>query len=286
MSVAMPHNSLDLMQRNQEIRNHFQDDCFFLTARNFEIGVSGTLEIHIDETCPVLVRDAKVKGLIDAPTDMMTLQEGRSDIMANMGYIALAAGGFVWIGDKMALLQRDAKAPLLAEHWTNPSGMCGEHPFDTADKETSEELKLFSLKQRVLYAFQAAGNTTTETDQAIANLKRRKIIAENTVPEIQYIQLGSSQCIRDNRGTLVQMVIGSDIRTRQIPHIHVDRQNNNLVALNQVFNTAHLSGRDDLVSVDGEVFNRLGDIVSPQEALELRLVPTTRDYLESLSPNF
>jgi hypothetical protein len=287
MTDLIPKNSLELMQRNSEIRTQYGDDSFFLTARNFTWADSGRLEIHIDDTCPVLVRDAKLRAAINAPENMMTLKEGRSEIMADMGYIALAAGGFVWVGEKMAMLERDYKAPLLAEHWTNPSGMCGEHPFETADKETCEELKLYDLRRRILIAFQRAGKPATETAQAVKNLKSNGTIAEGENTEIQFIDLGAGDCERQISGRSVTIVIGNDKQTREIPHIHVDRDSNNVVALNQVFFLSSIGGQNDnMIAVDGEEFNREGGIFSVNAAQKLKLVPTTRDYLERLSPNF
>jgi len=199
MSVLVPKNSLDLMQRNAEIREHFGDDAFFLTSRSVVIPDKGTLEVVIDGDCPALVNNALKERIGASCADMMTLKEGRSKQMADMGFIALAAGGFVWLQDNhIALLQRDAKAPLLAEHWTNPSGMCGEHPFATADKETAEELALFIPKDKLVLRFQVANTQPQSNDNVERNLNKKDLGNEGF--RVSNILLGGNNCQRENGG--------------------------------------------------------------------------------------
>ncbi len=275
MSVKLPKNSHDLCVRNEEIKRHFGDDAFFLTSHFVALPESGALEIVIDETCPVLV-NGRIKTKIDAPADMMTLNEGRSKMLANKGYIALAAGGFVWMGDdKIALLKRDSDAPLLANHWTNPSGMCGEHPFETADKEVSEEIALFDSTQSLLLRFKAANSPPPENDNAFNNLKKGGIECQTL--KVDYISLDSTSCQRKVGGILVKVMIGGNTRQQKIPHIHLD-SGNNLIALNQVFRFVNASGT--ITVLDGESFGRIGGFFTKNDALNLPLVPTTKDYLE------
>jgi hypothetical protein len=157
VSIAFPKNSLDILQRNDAIKAHYGDDIFFITSHAVAIDDSAKpITITIDENCPILVNPAD-KAKIGAPDDMMTLKEGRSALLGDRGYIALAAGGFMWVGDKIALLQRDSGAQLMPEHWTNPSGMCSEHPFATSDKETCEEIALLQRKGNLIIRFHASG---------------------------------------------------------------------------------------------------------------------------------
>lgn len=277
MSIPFPKNSLDFLQRNQEIKAQYGDDVFFITSHAVTIDDSQSpLSITIDETCPILVNPAD-KAKIGAPDDMMTLKEGRSSLLGDRGYIALAAGGFMWVGDKIALLQRDSGAQLMPEHWTNPSGMCGEHPFETSDKETCEEIALFDAAKSLIIRFHAAG---VEHDQNIyvrKNMAKWGLLAADQKAETQFITLGSETCAREMGGRDIEVIAGSNITRAAIPHMHADPQNN-LIVLNQVFRLN--ADSNTLTTVDAEVFGRQGGIMSASDALALPLIPNTRHYLE------
>jgi hypothetical protein len=175
---------------------------------------------------------------------------------------------------------RDSKAPLLPEHWTNPSGMCGEHPFDTADKETVEELALFDPINNQIIRFQQAGTESPQNNHVIENLKRRGF-SNGASADFRHLTLGGADCKRLEGEHSVVVVAGSDQRLRVLPHIHHDISNNQLV-LNQAFRVS--ADHRSFLVVDGEKFGRNGDILTAEEALKLQLVPTTRDYLEHAIP--
>lgn len=279
MSVPVPKSSLDLMQRNAEIREHFGDDAFFLTTRSLVIPESGTLEVVIDDNCPALVNNAHKEKIGPSCTDMLTLNEGRSKKMADMGYIALAAGGFVLFpDDNIALLKRDADAPILKNHWTSPSGMCGEHPFATADKETSEELAFFVPDNNLIIRLQPKNSPAPDNDNVLKNLGL-SAVDSNKTPKVKYIELGGTECRREHGGRMVNIVIGSDIQRSEIPHLHHDEKHN-LIALHQVFQVALGIRVSRIRAVDGEIFGREGGIFKIAQTDELPLVPTTKDYLD------
>lgn len=273
MSVTLPQNSLDLIQRNTEISHHFGPDCFFITAR-VDMN-NGLPTVTIDKDCPTLVNDRSA-AKVGAPETMLKLSQGRSEQLVNQRYHALASGAFIWVGDKIALLQRDAKAPALALHWTNPSGMCSEAPLVTSVKELSEEIAFYKDNNKggmTLIRLYNAGHESPNNEYA------RQRVPSGDITE-EFIRIGSASCREMDDDISVKLVTGSQITTARIAHIHTDPDLNTFV-LNRAF---QLNAGGIVVPIDAEPFNRKAGFYTLEEALGLaKIVSTTEYYLRNTS---
>lgn len=285
MHIPAPKNSLDLLDRNREIKTYYGEDTFFVSCRYSFNEAAKFLRIDIDEQAPLVVANANVNK--DFGCNAPTLAEARKTIDGT--HVLLGSGSFLWVGNKIALLERNGPV-AFSGHWTNPSGMCGESPFTTARKELAEELGLFDVRDNRFITFD--GHYKAPTIKYLKpNLFAQHEPSRSTKEKISkasYTTFGMSYALTKVSGERisVSVVAGKLIATRQFAHVNFDESTNTL-ALNLAFSLAkrysigHKNNQPRFYPVDAEPFGRKADLFYRSEALKLPLVPTTKAYLES-----
>ena len=70
--------------------------------------------------------------------------------------VLISSGSFLWINNKLLLLQRTENTKYDPLAWTTPAGRCDRTPFVTGIKETIEEIKIQNINNQTLWYPQQA----------------------------------------------------------------------------------------------------------------------------------
>jgi len=74
----------------------------------------------------------------------------KQDSQKQMNDVLISAGSFLFINEKLLVTQRQLDTQFDPGFWTNPTGRCDRSIYETAIKETVEEIDIFCGKKRYL----------------------------------------------------------------------------------------------------------------------------------------
>jgi hypothetical protein len=242
-------------------------DKVYVTAR---IKDGDPITVHLRGTDPVVWLNAKYRADYGSPDDFLI-----TDMQAGVhnGLSLLSSGVFLWIDDKLALLRRDAKAPSLAKHLTEPAGRCDALPGKTGLRELNEELMVSNGEAKLALLC----DELLTIDEAIA-VKRSQGHPDKPIEPVwlQVTEHRDDPCLKR---TVLAYRDGKPTETIRGPHFF-DRRRNTLEV--RVAPSLPPQYRD-VVLADGEPYGRDIGLFAPSDLAGDLLTPCLAHYARLLS---
>ena len=227
-----------------------------------------SVAVYLGDEHPVVWLNDKYRTTYGHPSDLTVpeLQRG-----ANPALMLISSGVFLWAGDRLVTLRRDAAAPSYAGHLTEPAGRCDDLPGLTALRELNEELCISSADASLalLYDGYLLADTAGELKQAQSTY--------GTL--VEYVALNQHESTAQCATLATVYVNGKPRETVLGPHV-LDVQNNTLeirLALDIP------NSYKDLRFRDGETYNREIVLATPgQLAAGQPMTPALEHYVRRL----
>ncbi len=135
-------NVKKLLQGN--IPDKYNDKIFWYASK-VEI-TDKKVDIYIDNQNIVGFDDVELN--IKKISDLIQLEQHNSNNLEN---VLISSGSFLFINEKLVVTQRDLNTKYDPGYWTTPAGRCDRTIFDTAIKETIEEIEIRDKHNNVLF---------------------------------------------------------------------------------------------------------------------------------------
>jgi len=123
----------DLLSGN--INTSFNDKVFWYASK---LTISNLcIEIYVDNSNLVCFDDVVLN--IQKISQLTSVTQLDNNEMQN---VLVSSGSFLFINDKLAVTQRQSTTKFDPSFWTTPAGRCDRSIFETAIKETIEEIEI------------------------------------------------------------------------------------------------------------------------------------------------
>ena len=242
-------------------------DKVYVTAR---IEDGDPIIVRLSGTDPVVWLNAKYRADYGSPEDFLItdMQAG-----AHKELSLLSSGVFLWIDDKLALLRRDAKAPSLAGHLTEPAGRCDALAGKTGLRELNEELLVLSGEAKLALLC----DELLTIDEAIA-VKRSQGHPDKPIEPV-WLQVTDHRDDPCLKRTVLVYRDGKPTETIRGPHFF-DRRRNTLEVRVALWLPPQYR---DVVLADGEPYGRDVGLFAPGDLTGDLLTPCLAHYAKLLS---
>lgn len=287
-------------------------DKVFIQANKIEHNKNdGKWIINISSKDQTVVLDDKWKEKLSLDNSPVVM-----DLRKGNGEKKLVSGGtWVWIEDtsgnkSLALMRRDAEAPVDAFCLTGPAGRCGEKLSKTSVDETNQEfifLQSQSSGETKLLAFYRSDDDKEETirqklrqigdvfnalmnDYEKTGNQQSKDDAEYLVSHIkgeddlELLKMGEMSDEKQSLDEIVMTVDGQEVD--KVKGIAYMDENNHTLEVREVVLVKLPEGWVLSKVMDGEVFLRKTVLVSEENLESLKddkLAPALRNYIEKIS---
>lgn len=281
MDVLPPVDSLDFLNRRARIEEHFGTSVFYLTCRHFYEG-DDIARIEIDEDCPVVIRNEKMREKFNLSATYRTRHEAHID---KRHQPMLAVGAALWVhtaqGWQTALFKKNKPATHV-QNWHHISGICSGDPLQAMNKKLATNCVVADIDEQgrvELVQFIYNGEKNLDRTHIDSQLQAYATPMEIARAEVTKIPLGD---IEDKNGhTLTLAIGGADAVKFKVPHVCFDARAN-AVVLTRVF-TLEAHGAT-IKLLDAKRHKRQGALFDLDTALGQRLESHTRSYLETCHP--
>jgi len=267
-------------------------DKIYLQGRVSKKGNIWTVEIGYDT--PTVALNERIRDdleLTHSPivSELRSPQEGEPSSL-------ISGGVFLWINDKLVVIERDKDAPTDAGCLTGPAGRCGEVPSQTTVDELNEELiivktgadryQLLGFYRKEDQMKEIISQRLQQVESAykrIKNEKERKILYKiRGEDDVQMVNIEEGE-IKDSADTVETIVVDKQGNKNKIDvisnaNVFFDKENNTLEIREIV---KHIIAEGEVVlNIDGEPFGRNVDILSPEKLQGAKMVPALQNYFD------
>lgn len=281
MDTRPPDDTLDFLNRRARIEAHFGPSVFYLTCRHFYDG-DNIARIEIDEDCPVVIRNEKMREKFNLSASYKTRHEAHID---KRHQPMLAVGAALWVhageGWQTALFKK-SKPETHVQNWHHISGICSGDPLLAMNKKLATNCVVADIDEQgriELVQFIYNGEKHLDRTHIDAQLQAYATPIEITRAQVTKMPLTD---IESKTGHTLTLAIGSaEPVDFKMPHVCFDTRSN-AVVLTRVF-TLEAHGAT-IKLLDAKKHKRQGVLFDLNSALNQPLESHTRAYLETCHP--
>lgn len=280
-------------------------DKIFILAK-VQQDEKGDVTLFVDKETPTVALNPKVNEALGIEPPLPCVAHYQKEAEASP-YMLISAGCFLWVReegkgeeeDRMILLKRDAGAPSMAGHWTEPAGRCGDLPQQVMADEAHEELAVYvRAGQESTFRPVTLENTTYQGDSPAAikskqsrdrsealeaaGLPLDSLDHSSAYPARLYERSGETDLYRN-----VTLRVAGEEKASFRAICLFDGQNNTLELRQSAL--IELPAKAELRAIDGECYDRktglftLAEIARAEKTGEMKLCPALSDYTRHAS---